>query len=491
MSFNYMVILKTAAMVALLVGFTMIFPVIVAFSYGEIIVAKGFLFTLIPSIIIGILLLLFIKPKESHLTIRDGYLIVTVCWVLAACIGAIPYLISGTVTNFIDAFFESTSGFTTTGISVLHDVTTLPKGLLFWRSFSHWLGGIGILVFAISILPALGIGGQMIAKAETPSPTIEKISTRMSDSAKRLYLMYGILTIIAIVLLKLCGLNLFESLVHAFSCMGTGGLSTYTSGVAYYDSIFVETIVTTFSLLASINFVLYSHVLRGHWKDFFADAELRAFFSILIGVLLLITFNLWISGTYDTFLSSLKHSFFQTSAFMSTAGYYTANYSLWPTFSQSLLFILLLIGGCSASTCGSIKVIRVLVLFKLIIRGIAKRLHPSAVVPVKLSGKTVSAERISGITTFILVYIGLFILSGVVVTFDNYDFVTSFSAAAAALSNTGMGMGMVGPTGSFEIFSPFVRVWLSIAMLAGRLELFTILLLFVPSFWNPAKRIKV
>lgn len=493
MSLNGITIIKISGIVTTLMGLIMVFPLFVSLAYQETHVAKGFLWTLVLCLAVGLGILFFFKTATdtSKLKIREGYLIVALCWLLACIIGSLPYIFSGTLKNFIDAFFESTSGFTTTGISILTDVTSLPKGLLFFRSFAHWLGGMGILIFAISILPALGIGGQRIAKAEAPGPTVEKVSTRMSDSAKILYLMYIVFTILAIILLKLSGLNFLDTFVHAFSSMGTGGLSTYTNGVAYFDSLYVETIVTIFSLLASVNFVLYSYLIKGHWKDVIHDAELKAFVAILVGVVVLITLNLWLTDTYTSLGSSFRHAFFQASAFMSTAGYYTANYSFWPVFSQSILFILLFIGGCSASTCGSIKVIRIVIFFKLIVRGILKRLHPSAVVPVKLSGRTIPADRISSITNFLLMYFAIFVVSAIVLSLDNHDLTTTISASAAALSNTGMGLGLVGPGGSFEIFSPIMRLYLSLVMLAGRLELFTIVLLLTPSFWKPYKNTKI
>ncbi|MEG1584408.1 MAG: potassium transporter TrkG, partial [Anaerovorax sp.] len=345
------------------------------------------------------------------------------------------------------------------------------------------------LIFAISILPSLGIGGQKIIRGETPVPTLEKAELRLSDSAKILYLVYILFTILAIFFLKLGGLNFFDTITHAFSSMGTGGLFNYANGVAQFDTVYVQMVMTVFSLLASINFVMYHHLIHGHWRDCFEDAEFKAFFIILGSVILLLTLNLWINGTYESLATAFKHSFFQTSAFMSTASYASADYTLWPTFCQMLLFILLFIGGCSASTCGSIKVIRVLVFIKLIARGLNKRLHPTAVVSVKISGKTISAERISTTTNFLLLYFAIFVISVIIISLDNLDMTTTISASAAILSNTGMGMGLIGPSGSFEIFSAPIRLYLSFLMLVGRLELFAIIVLLTPSFWNPAKKI--
>lgn len=489
MELNYKSLIRASGLIFTVLGVAMILPFIVSIAYHEQIAGYAFLKTLLVSLTLGLIILWKVKPVHSVVKIRDGLLVVALCWILASLIGAMPYLLSGATPNFIDAFFESTSGFTTTGATLFTNVAALPKALLFWRSFTHWLGGLGILVFAISILPALGIGSQRIARNKTSGPTLEKSISIITDSTKHLYLLYIAFTILAIFFLKLGGLSFYDTVVHAFSSMGTGGLSNYSNGIAHFDTVYVQTIMTIFSLLASINFVMYHHLIRGNWKTCLQDAEFKAFLIILCSVIVLITLNLWSNGTYGNVQTAFKHAFFQSSSFMSTSSYASANYTLWPTFCQMLLFMLLFIGGCSASTCGSIKVIRVLVLIKLIARGLNKRLHPTAVVPVKVSGQTISSERISGITNFLLLYFAVFVISVIVISIDNLDMTTTISASAAALSNTGMGMGLIGPAGSFQVFSAPVRLYLSFLMLVGRLELFTIILLLTPSFWIPGRKI--
>ncbi|MBR0600245.1 TrkH family potassium uptake protein [Sinanaerobacter chloroacetimidivorans] len=483
-AFNYKVIIKVLGAITTIIGLTMIPPLFVAMIYHENLLVISYLKTIIPSVLTGLIIIFCVKPGSTSLKIRDGYLIAGLCWVVASAIGAFPYLLSGVMTNFIDAFFESVSGFTTTGSTIIVDLSEIPKSLQFWRSFCHWLGGMGILILAISLLPALGIGGLKIVSAEAPGPTIEKMSAKITDSAKILYIMYISFTLIEILLLCLGGLNLFDAMIHTFGSMGTGGLSNYSNGVAHFDSIYVEFIIIVFSVFASINFVLYHHILQGRWRDFWRDPELRTFLIILGVSILLIALNLRLTNTYPNIGNSLRYSFFQATSFITTSGFATTDYTLWPSFTQIVLFCLMFIGGCSASTCGSIKVIRIMILFKLFIRGLYKRLHPNAVVPVKLGGKIISSETVSRVSSFTILFFTLFVISSLVVSLENYDLITTISAAASSLSNTGMGLGLVGPAGTFSIFSEPTRLYLSFIMIAGRLELFTIIMMLTPSFWK-------
>ncbi|MEL7654977.1 MAG: potassium transporter TrkG [Bacillota bacterium] len=484
MSFNYKVIIKIIGTISIIIGIAMLPSLFIAFTFGEKLAAAAFLKSVLSALAIGLMIHFFVKPSTSLLKLRDGYLIAALCWFIASAIGAFPYFLSEFIPNYGNAFFESVSGFTTTGFTVINDYSIMPKSIQFWRAFSHWLGAIGILILAISLLPALGIGGLKIFSAEAPGPTVEKTSNRLTDSAKKIYVIYVSLTIIEVILLILGGLDLFEALIHTFGSMGTGGMSSYRTSIAHFDNLFVEIVVIFFSILASINFVLYHQILKGRWKSFFLDHELRTFFFILLSAYLIIALNLWISDTYDSFAQSLRFAFFQATSFMTTSAYATADYTLWPTFSQSILLCLMLIGGCSASACGSMKVIRVMILFKLIIRGVNKRLHPNAVVPVKIGTRTISAETVSKISSFAIVYFTILIVSCLVVSLENKDLITTFSAVTGSLSNTGLGFGLLGPTENFCIFSMPARIYLSIVMIAGRLELFTIIMLISPSFWK-------
>ena len=484
MSFNYKTIIKIVGIISIIIGTAMMPSLLIAFFYGEKSAETAFFKSILAALTIGVILHFAVRSASSTLKLRDGYLIAALCWFIASAIGAFPYLLSDVIPNYGDAFFESVSGFTTTGFTVIDGYSNMPKSIQFWRAFSHWLGAIGILILAISLLPALGIGGLKIFSAEAPGPTVEKTSNRLTDSAKIIYIIYVSLTLIEVVLLMFGGLNLFEALIHTFGSMGTGGMSSYSSSIARFDNLFIEIVVIFFSILASINFVLYYQILKGKWKAFFLDNELRTFFLILLSSYLFISLNLWLSGTYDSFGQSVRFAFFQATSFMTTSAYTTADYTLWPTFSQSILLCLMLIGGCSASACGSMKVIRVMIIFKLIIRGTYKRLHPNAVVPVKIGARTISAETVSKISSFVIVYFTIFFVSCLIISLENKDFITTISAVAGSLSNTGLGFGLLGPTETFRIFTMPSRIYLSIVMIAGRLELFTIIMLLSPSFWK-------
>lgn len=484
MSFNYPVLIKVVGTISVILGTAMLPSLLIAHLYDENAAASAFLTAIILAYAIGIPILVFIKPSSTKLKIRDGYLIAALCWLMASVIGAFPYLLSDVMPNYGDAFFESVSGFTTTGATVIEDLTEIPKSIQFWRALSHWLGAMGILILAISFLPALGIGGMKILSAEAPGPTVEKMSTRTTDTAKKLYFIYISLTTIEVILLLVGGMNLFDALIHSFSSMGTGGMSSYSSSLVKFQNSMIEFVVVFFGFLASINFVLYHQLFERNWKAFFTDHELRTFAAILFVSFLLITANLWLTGTYDSFGESLRYASFQATSFMTTSAYVTADYTLWPSFSQMILICLMLVGGCSASACGSVKVLRIMILFKLVVRGTYKRLHPNAVVPVKIGNKTITAETVSRVSSFTFAYFSILVAGCLVVSLENHDMLTTISSVIGAISNTGLGLGQLGPTNNYCIFSEPTRLFLSVIMIAGRLELFTIIMLLSPSFWK-------
>jgi trk system potassium uptake protein TrkH len=485
MALNYSAIIKIISFIAILLGGAMVPSALVSLIYREYHTALVFAGIILPILAIGILVNLLIKVKISKMKVREGFFVVALTWLFASLIGTLPYLITGVVEGFPDAFFEAASGFTTTGASILTDIETLPKGLLFWRSFCQWLGGMGILVFAISILPALGISGQHMAKAETPGIFLSKVTPRMTDSAKILYIIYIFFTLIAILLFKLGGLNTYDAFIAAMGSVASGGLSNYSGGISYFNNGYIELIAATFTVLTCINFTLYYNIVKGKWKEFFGDLELRVFLIILIVAGVLISVNLWLSGGYGSFGESLRFGLFQSSAAATTTGHFSANFDSWPTFSKMLLFLLMLIGASSSSTGGGMKVIRISILVKLVRRGIFMRIHPNAVAPVKIQGRALPQEMLSGVMSFLSLYAFIFTLSTLVLSLENLDFLTTITAVAAALNNVGTGMGLVGPEGSFALFSGFSKIYLSFLMLMGRLELFTIILLFMPSYWNP------
>jgi trk system potassium uptake protein TrkH len=486
MILNHRAIAKLAGIIITMLGILMLPSWIVSLIYKEFDAVNAFTAVIIPLILLGSFISFKIKVDSDHLKVRDGFAIVFLCWMLASFFGSLPFIISGYIPNFFDAFFETASGFTTTGSTILTDIEKLPKGLLFWRSFTHWLGGMGILVFAIALLPALGIGGQKIIKAETTGPIFGKVTSRISDSSKILYLIYIGLSVIEVMLLMLGEMSLYDALIHTFGSIGTGGFSNYNDSIAHFDSVYIDVVLSVFMLLAGTNFTLFYLVPRGHWRDFFKDSELRFYFLIVVSAILFITFDLWIREIY-TFGGSIRYSLFQSISILTTTGFMTADFDLWPSFSKMILFILMFIGGCSSSTSGGMKVIRILILLKMVKRGFALRLHPRAVVPVKLGGKVISANTVSAVTSFSIAYFGLFFLGMILLSLDNFDLLTTVSAVAACLGNIGPGFHLVGPILNYSIFSDFAKLLLTILMLVGRLELFTIILLFTRQFWNPDK----
>ena len=487
MNLNYMLLIRITGYITAIIGVAMIPCAAVSQVYKEYNMMNSFLKVSIPLVIVGIILIKTINQKQNVLRMRDGLLIVAVCWLTASLLGTLPYILSGHVTNFIHAYFESVSGFTTTGSSVLENLSDLPKGLLFWRSLSTWLGAMGILVLAISILPTLGIGAQNIARAETTGPTLDKVTTKISDNARILYLMYFGLSSIEVILFLIGGLNLYDAVIHTFGSMGTGGLSNYELGISDFNSLYVETIISIFSVFASINFIAYNHIIHGQFKAFFKEPEIRMFFAFLTGAVLIVTAGLFVTNTYDSVFESFRYGAFQVISFMSTSGYVTSDYGGWPLITKFILFTLLFIGGCSASTSGGIKVIRVTVLFKLIKRSMYKVMHPRAVVAVKLWGKGVPAVVVSNITVFILLFMVIFLGGALVLSLDNISMETAFNASISSLSNTGIGFGDIGYGMTFDYFSDGSLLVLTFLMLTGRLELFTIIMLFFPSFWRPDK----
>ena len=488
MDLNYRILLKISSLILAVTGISMLPSVICAFIYNETKCLSVFAVFCLAYILTGFTAFWFIRSGDYYVKPRDGYLIVAACWIVSCIAGAFPYVFSVSDISFSQALFESTAGFTTTGATVLKSDITL-KSLLLYKAVSNWLGGMGILILVVSVLPALGIGGHHIAKAETPAPKMNKITNRISDSSKILYLMYMLLTAIEFLMLALSGkMDIFDSLINTLSTISTSGIMAQAPGLSFYQSFYVEIVITVFTILAAMNFNMYFLLLNRRFGDFFKNVELRAFFWIIAVTTVLISLNLTFSGFYGNITESLRYAFTQVVSFISTSGFTFADFMSWPAMSRMLLFILMFIGGCSASTGGGIKVIRAVVMIKLILRGFIRRIHPRSVVAVKLDDKAVSGPIVSHITTFIIVYIVVFIGSCILLSLDGLDLETTATSAAAVLSNSGIGMGLFGETGNLSMFCPASQIFMSFLMILGRLELFTILLLFFPSFWNPTRQ---
>ncbi len=485
MDLNWNVIFRVTGALFIVIGFSMLPAMIVSIIYDEPNIIEAFIKSMIPSIFFGGLLMYLNKQKEGKTKGRDGYIIVALCWILASVIASVPFVISGAIPNPIDAFFETCSGFSTTGASILTDVEAMSKGLLFWRSFTHWLGGMGILIFAIALLPSLGISGQAIAKAEAPGPTLDKLTPKLSDTAKMLYLLYICFTVAETILLMFGGLSLFDSLVHTFGTVGTGGFSSYNDSIAHFDSAYVDVVISIFMIMSGVNFNLYFIIFRQNLKGFFKDVEFRFYLSFIGISTLLIGISLYATGSISNIGTSFRYSLFQTATIISTTGYATTNYDLWPTFGRMLLFILMFIGGCSCSTGGGIKVVRIVVILKLIKRGISLKLHPNAYVSLKMNNKPLPIDTVSAIASFVFLYMLTIFAGTILISLNGFSLLTSFSAVAACLGNIGPGFDLVGPVMNYSIFSNGSKLVLSFLMLAGRLELFTMFLLLTPRFWNP------
>ncbi|MCQ2546597.1 MAG: hypothetical protein MJ161_03500 [Clostridia bacterium] len=480
---NYRAIARILGIIVVIIGIAELIPWIYAEVTGDAAAVHGFRICAPATIILGLLVLFFVRTGRTRFGPREGYLVVAFCWIIASLLGAFPYLVSGFTGSFADAFFEASSGFTTTGCTAIEGGITC-RALLLWKAISHWLGGMGILVFVISLLPALGINGQVIARAEAPGPVLEKMTVRMSDSAKVLYVTYISFTIAEFILLMLSGkMCVYDGVITTLGSISTGGLLVHPSGIAYYNSIYIELVISLFCLLASVNFVLYHYLATGKISYILKDIELRAYGIIIAGSTILCAGGLMVTNN-ESFGQALRNSFFQVSSFASTAGYTRTPYLDWPTVCQIVLLALMFIGGCSASTAGSLKVIRVIVMLKMIVRGCTRRIHPRSVVPVKLGRGAVPAPVVSNITVFVFTFMALFLISGLVISLQGCDMETSFTSVICMLSNTGASFGYGASLGNFSFFHPALKIFLSALMIVGRLELFTIIILFTKSFWS-------
>lgn len=471
----------------LVLGCSMLPALLVAAIYHESDALLSFLYTILPCFVLGIILIKTLRPSLMKTKSRDGFLIVSLCWLLFSAAGAVPFVLSGAIPSYVDAFFETCSGFSTTGSSILTDIEALPRSLLFWRSFTHWLGGMGIIVFVMALMPSTGASGQMIASAETPGPTLEKVSARFSDTAKNLYLVYLLFTAAETVLLLLGGMDLYDALLHTFGTVGTGGFSSYNDSIAHFANPYIHWVIFLFMILCGINFNLYFVLIRHGIRRVLRDSELKLYLALVGGAIALITLNLLMTGTYQSVSDGLRDAAFQVSSIITTTGYTTADYDLWPAFSKMIILLLMLTGACSSSTGGGVKIIRVLVSLKLIRRGISLKLHPSRVVTVTLGKRQMPQEIATNIANFVFFYIFVVFAGSLLISLNGFDLMTTISSVLACLGNIGPGFSLVGPAMNFSIFSDFSKVILSLLMIAGRLELFTFFMLFSPHYWNSNK----
>ena len=421
------------------------------------------------------------KPKESSLHSRDGYVIVSLSWIILSAFGALPFVFSGAIPNYIDALFETVSGFTTTGASILSDVEAVPKSLLIWRSFTHWIGGMGVLVFIMAFLPLSGGQNMHIMKAESPGPSVSKLVPRIKTTALLLYAIYFVLTLIEFILLLFGGMPVFDALNTTFATAGTGGFSVKNNGLASYSET-VRAIVTIFMILFSLNFNIYFLIFSKKFKDAFKMSEIWYYLAIIAAATSIITVN--IKGMLPSTREAFGNAIFTVSSIISSTGFTAVDFNLWPEISRTILVLLMFIGACAGSTGGGIKVYRIVILFKSMGKELQTLIHPKQVKKIRIDSHEIEHEVIRSVNVFMVCFILVFVISLLCISFEDYDMVTNFTAVATTINNIGPGLELVGPTSNFAFFSPFSKLVLIFDMLAGRLELFPMLLLFSPVTWK-------
>lgn len=433
---------------------------------------------------VGLIIWFFTRdPKNKELGKREGYLIVTLGWLSMALFGSIPFLLYGAIPNFTDAFFETMSGFTTTGATILTDIEVVPAGLLFWRSLTQWLGGMGIIVLSLAILPILGIGGMQLFAAEVPGITKDKLHPRVRETAKRLWGIYVIFTLTEMILLLIGGMNLFDAINHSFTTMATGGFSTKNANTAYFTSPFIQYVFIVFMLLAGMNFTIHYLAFHGRFEFTKINTEFRFYISF-IAIVTVVIAVIHLAHVNFNIEESFRQALFHVTSLVTTTGFVSSDYENWAPFSRMFFFTLLFIGGCAGSTGGGIKFARHYLLIKNSSLELKRLIHPRAIIPVRFNGKAVGADIILNVQAFFIFYIGITVLGSIVLSFFGLDFITAAGAVSTCIGNVGPGIGAVGPLNNFAELPDMVKWILSFFMLLGRLELFTVLLIFTPAFWK-------
>ena len=484
---NIRIVLKLLSLLLLTISFFLGTALAVAYIYQE--PFRNYISFLIPIGIIvvffGFMFLTFRSKRETAvLSPKSGFLFVTLSWVSAAGFGALPFFISGYIPSYTNAYFEAMSGFTTTGASILTDVEVLPHSILYWRSLTHWLGGMGIVVLTVAIFPLLGFGGLSLMEAEAPGPTVDKITTRAAGTAKILWLIYVGFTVAETVLLVFGGMPLFDSLLHTFGSVATGGFGIKNTSIGYYNSAYIDAVITIFMTISAMNFTLHYKLLTGQLRDVLKDSEMWAYLAIFFGASLIISWDLLDNGLFKSFGESFRFASFQASSLLTTTGYATADYTKWSNLSQFVLYVLLFIGGCAGSTGGGIKVIRIVTLFKMAVTEIKYLVRPKGLFGIFVNGQNVNKNVVYDCAALVVLYFFVFFVVTFIVASGGYDAITSTSATIACLGNVGPGFGPVGPAGNYELFPDYITWALSFAMLVGRLEVYTVLVLFIPAFWK-------
>lgn len=461
-------------------GAVLLIPAFVAFLYGESDVIQF----LIVSAVLGAIFFIFgrKRPENKVIYAKEGLVIVGLAWILWSLFGALPFVLTGSIPSYVDAFFETVSGFTTTGSTILTNIEALPKGVAFWRSLTHWIGGMGVLVFVMMLTSLDDEHSMHLMRAEVPGPEADKLVPKARATARILYLMYFVLTAAEVVFLMFGGMSFYDALLHSFSTAGTGGFSNRNASVAYYDSAYIDGVITVFMILFGVNFNLYFLIRLKNWKDALKNEELHAYLGIIAGAVAIVTVN--ILGIYGNIVHAFRYASFQVASVITTTGFCTADFNLWPELSKVVLLGIMVIGACAGSTGGGIKVSRFLILVKSIKQEVRRMLHPKAVTIVKINGKRVGNDTIRSVYIYFISYILVMMVSILLVSINNFDFATTFSSVLTTLNNVGPGISMVGPVENFHMFSPLSKLVFCMDMLLGRLEIFPYLLLMSPELWR-------
>lgn len=479
---DFGIIFKVLGLLLLIESAFMLPPLGLSIYYSEY-DTMAFLISIGITAVMGFMGFVLFKPKKGTVGYRESFLIVGLGWILASAFGALPFILSGTFDSFIDAYFETVSGFTTTGASVLKEVEGLPHGILFWRSFTHWLGGMGILVFTLAILPAMGVSTLQIFRAESPGPSPSKLSPKLGHTAKLLYGIYILITVAEVIALKVAGMPLFDAVNHTLATVGTGGFSTQNASVGAFKTPAFDWIIAFFMFASAANFSLYYDAIHGNFETLLKDREFWFYVFVVLISIILITVN--INPFYNYNLTeSIRHSTFQVTSVVTTTGFATVDYEAWPVLSKMILFLLMFIGGCSGSTGGAMKHIRILLVFKIIKREFYKLIHPNAVITVRVGEKPIPENILKNVVGFVLLYIIIFVLISTILLTQGMDIISSTSAVAATLGNIGPGFAAVGPTMNYSNLTNITKVLLICCMILGRLEIYTVLVLLFPAFWR-------
>ncbi len=477
---NYKMVFGTVGKVVLIEAGLLLLPLVTSLIYTEWWTAISFGITVLIALGVYGLSKLLCATKNTLIFSKEGLVTVALAWLVMSVIGCLPFVISGDIPNFVDALFEMVSGFTTTGASIVLDVEALSHGTLLWRSFSHWIGGMGILVFVMAVTNKSTDRSIHILRAEMPGPTVDKLVPRARDTAKILYLIYMVLTVVLTVLLLFGGMPLFDSLLHAFGTAGTGGFGIKNDSVAGYSN-YCQWVIAIFMFIFGINFNLFYLIILGKVKDVFKSGELWAYLVIVLSAVAVITIN--ILSICADFSEALRLSFFQVTTIISTSGFSTANFDLWPTLSKTVLFVLMFVGGCAGSTAGGFKVSRVVILGKGINRELKRVLHPRNSSVIKFNGKRVDETTVNGVLSYLAIYLACIVAIFLLISFEPFTLETNLSATVACFNNVGPGLGGVGPSCNYGGYSLFSKIVLTFAMLLGRLEVYPLLLTLLPSTW--------